>query len=335
MKIFKARGYLQWIIASLRTRSERHVVETDQKTRKWPTHMARLAACLLLATTSQGATLTVPDQYATIQAAVDAAGLEDEVFVRAGVYSENVRLSYSNPYLVLRGEDAETTVIDGSGDTCIEIVAAGHTGSGAISGFTLMNGPDTFGGSCLRLSGDESGSWAITDNIFRDTEECGIIVFNGEVELRDNLFLRCGSRGVFVSSDATVRVINNTFIATGSNGVYAHPQAAYAEVSGNIFAFCRSDYNLSNAANDSGCNLLWALTASAIGGAPTDFEAEPLFCDDLTDNYLLCADSPALPDNQPADATCGLIGAFGAGCAACDPQGHTTSSWGDMKTAYR
>jgi len=334
MKSSEAKIHHFSIVAQAWDDQDRHSPRKDWNSSKYTTYLALLAACLLHAAVGHGATITVPDQYASIQEAVDHAGVGDEVFVRSGVYFENVLLSYRNPYLDLRGEDAATTVINGSGGTCIEVVGIGSTGSASISGLTLTNGPDDFGGSCLRIYGSGEGSWTITNNIFRDTNGSGILVLYDNVALSGNLFLRCASRGVFVSSGATVSIVNNTFVAVAGTGVYAHPQATYAKVSGNIFAYGHLDYSLTNDLFDYGCNLFWSQSSSRCGSAPTDFEADPQFCDYFAENFSLCADSPANPGNQPLDLDCGQIGAFGSACS-CEPQASATATWGSLKNAYR
>jgi hypothetical protein len=56
-------------------------------------------------------TITVPDDYSTIQEAVDAANSGDTIFVRAGTYNETVTIRKDG--LTLTGENQSTTVIDG------------------------------------------------------------------------------------------------------------------------------------------------------------------------------------------------------------------------------
>jgi len=79
-------------------------------------------------------TLTVPDDYPTIQAAVSAAGPEDTVYVRKGMYTENI---FINKSLTLQGEDRETTVIDGGGSGNVVNITASQV---IVSGFNVRNG---------------------------------------------------------------------------------------------------------------------------------------------------------------------------------------------------
>jgi len=68
---------------------------------------------------SSPVTITVPDDFPTIQLAVNAANQGDTVYVRAGTYFENVVLNKS---LSLVGENPKTTIIDGSnGGTVVGI----------------------------------------------------------------------------------------------------------------------------------------------------------------------------------------------------------------------
>jgi parallel beta-helix repeat protein len=78
------------------------------------------------------AVIVVPDDYVTIQAAVDAASAGDTILVRSGVYVENVLVRKA---VALVGEDRELTVVDGWGSTVFRVAAD----SVAISRFTIQN----------------------------------------------------------------------------------------------------------------------------------------------------------------------------------------------------
>jgi plastocyanin len=60
----------------------------------------------------QGTTLRVPDDFPTIQSAVDAAEPGDLVLVGPGVYREAVKVT--TPYLTIRGEDRNRVILEGN-----------------------------------------------------------------------------------------------------------------------------------------------------------------------------------------------------------------------------
>lgn len=82
---------------------------------------------------SSPTTITVPDDYPTIQAAVNAASPGDTVYVKSAVYFENVVV---NKTLSLVGQISTTTIIDGSGiGDVIRVTVEGVN----ITGFTIRN----------------------------------------------------------------------------------------------------------------------------------------------------------------------------------------------------
>src|SRR5690606_686040 len=58
-----------------------------------------------------GATRHVPDDYPTVQSAVDAAQPGDLVLIQPGTYKESV--SVTTPRLVIRGADRNRVILDG------------------------------------------------------------------------------------------------------------------------------------------------------------------------------------------------------------------------------
>jgi parallel beta-helix repeat protein len=77
--------------------------------------------------------IIVPDNYTTIQEAVDNANDNDTVFVRNGTYHEHVGVSKK---VLLIGEDRDTTIIDGNGTGTVVQLGTNVT----ITNFTIRNG---------------------------------------------------------------------------------------------------------------------------------------------------------------------------------------------------
>jgi parallel beta-helix repeat protein len=83
---------------------------------------------------ASGGTIVVPDNYPTIQAALNAAVAADTVFVRSGTYFERIVISKA---VSLIGENKTTTIIDGSMQgTVVEITVSNVK----VCGFTIRNG---------------------------------------------------------------------------------------------------------------------------------------------------------------------------------------------------
>ncbi|MGQ9469197.1 MAG: right-handed parallel beta-helix repeat-containing protein, partial [Nitrososphaerales archaeon] len=56
-------------------------------------------------------TITVPDDYSTIQKAIDIATAGDTIYVKAGIYRENIVV---NKAVLILGEGSNNTVIEGN-----------------------------------------------------------------------------------------------------------------------------------------------------------------------------------------------------------------------------
>lgn len=92
---------------------------------------------------AKAATLYVPDNFATIQAAIAASAVGDVVMVRPGTYVENILI---NKNITVQSTDgAASTVIDGGGLTVVVRIDSSGSSS-VLDGFTITNGNANSGG---------------------------------------------------------------------------------------------------------------------------------------------------------------------------------------------
>lgn len=90
-----------------------------------------VASCTLIVQPIRAnSTITVPDDYSSIQAAIDNASEGDEIFVKIGTYNENLTINKS---ISLIGENKFSTIVVGTGNTACLI----HHDNVNVTGFTF------------------------------------------------------------------------------------------------------------------------------------------------------------------------------------------------------
>lgn len=294
--------------------------------------------------------LAVPDDYPTIQAAINAAEHGMVILVRAGVYVEHVRMKAG---VTLRGE--------GQGKTVILAADPSPTVSGAVGvsleDLSLVNSADggiallARGANGMRLSGCEvvvaaQGTGVACDSAsgltmqalsFRATGpgafalhvqhgECrlsdsriqnmlvGVALAHSEGRVAHNLFVGCDSAAIQLNACPAVVVINNT-VDTCGYGLRA--VASTAEVFNNIIvrsAVCGiwADGGLSCHHND-----LWHNVTDYHGCTPGPgaLAEDPKFVGGIPFDYHLAPASPCIDAGDPLgprdpDGTVADLGAF-------------------------
>jgi parallel beta-helix repeat protein len=94
---------------------------------------------ITVSVTAKSATLVVPDDYATIQAAIDAASEGSTVYVKAGSYHENLNINKS---ISLIGESYHSIFVDGNSSELYRVPCRIHCNNVTVSGFTFSDGWD-------------------------------------------------------------------------------------------------------------------------------------------------------------------------------------------------
>lgn len=100
----------------------------------------RAFAWLVICTASvQAATIIVPDDFASIQDAVDASSNGDDIMVRPGTYHGMVEF-FGKSVVLYSEQGPEVTIIDGMSGGAVVKFRGGEDDSTVLTGFTITNG---------------------------------------------------------------------------------------------------------------------------------------------------------------------------------------------------
>ena len=191
------------------------------------------AALVLLSLPAPGAaaTLNVPADYATIQAAINAASNGDTILVSDGTYTENI--DFKGKAITLKSINGpSTTIIDGGSiDTVVKFIT-NETSSSVIDGFTIRNGLATSnyteGGGIFVAS----ASPTISNNKIINNKACaggGIGLYFSSPTIQKNIISNnaqggcvggTGGGGILIGGASHPQILNNTISnnSMGSDG---------------------------------------------------------------------------------------------------------------------
>ena len=197
--------------------------------------------------------ITVPTNFPTIQAAINEAAEGDTVYVRNGVYKENITLADD---VVLLGQDRKSTIIDGRRKGPVVTAADGAV----ISGFTIRNGRT--GILCKNTRP------VITNNIIIDNKGTGIhalvtlpdivnnVVYRNEwtgiflesvrgtrTSINHNVIMENGYSGIFGAGRTEVLVRNNILMGNKQYGIFLGPDSRKTRIVGNNIYANRLPFN--------------------------------------------------------------------------------------------
>ncbi len=190
-------------------------------------------------------TIVVPDDYSSIQAAINDAAAGSTVFIKKGYYVENPVVEKS---LFLVGEDRETTVLDVTGG--LRVAASNVT----ITGLTLYDGWSgislTAGANYCNISGNKiTGSSygiivdgegnSITGNIFKSIGTSSAIQLNGASNNRvSNNSIESCVEGIQILDGSSNNVITENTIIDCSDMAIRFKHASYNTLTHNSISHC-------------------------------------------------------------------------------------------------
>jgi parallel beta-helix repeat protein len=173
------------------------------------------AVTLILPAQAESRTIVVPDDYSTIQAAVNAASAGDTVYVKEGTYSGTIQISKS---ITLQGASRKTVINDWliNGKAAILITNNNVT----VKGITIDNpSSNTMWNEKRGIHLLGVSNCIIIDNFIANCDYgAGIWLYQASNNLiRDNI-VENGADGISLGLSTNNNVINNTLIGN-SNGI--------------------------------------------------------------------------------------------------------------------
>jgi parallel beta-helix repeat protein len=266
-------------------------------------------------------TIYVPDDYATIQEAIENAKDGDTIFVRSGTYYENVFVVYKNG-ITLRGSGASVTIIDGKGEG--NVVYAYLVTSFTIEGFTIRNSGHTGknpGSTGIHIDPNvfQRGDFYIINNVVQDN--CfGISLWNmrdGNTTVENNII---SNNEVGIQNDGcrTMTIVSNTIVHNKRDGCYEwFGRGSYAFknniIVSNMFGIHSTNRSIrfisyNDVWNNSEGNYVesypgyWDTTPFAPFPGTEEISADPLFIDIANCDYHLSIKSPCMDAGTNEDA---------------------------------
>ena len=207
------------------------------------TRLCAILMAMAMCGLATAATINVPADYTTIQAAIDAASVGDEILVSPGTYMGTgnwVINPHGKPITIRATGTPEETILNGQGHRCVVQCSGAEGADTIIEGFTITGGSSaTSGGgiNCSNSSPTITGC-TITDNTANN--------FGGGIR--------------FSNSSATITscTISANTANYGGGGIYCNsgnPTITDCTISGNIAENGGGIYCYSGSPTITGCTI--------------------------------------------------------------------------------
>ncbi len=188
--------------------------------------------------------LRVPQDYLTIQAAVDASIPGDTVLVSPGTFTELVDF-HGKGITVESTDGPATTIIDGNQAGTVVTISPGPDQAPVLRGFTIRNGSGTFGAG-IETAG---GPALVEGNRVTGNSTCfgAVEATSSTATIRDNVISgnrpNCsggpGGGGVLLRGDGTATVSDNVItgnVSSADGGGIALFAAGSPTITGNVIS---------------------------------------------------------------------------------------------------
>jgi len=158
---------------------------------------------------AESKTIVVPDDYVTIQEAINSANEGDTIYVKKGIYHEN--LGIDKP-VTLMGEDIDSTIIDGNTSQNYRVPININGDNVSVSGFTL-----SYGYAGIQIW--DAKYCNISGNMITNAQY-GIIMADSENNsITGNIFESIGFGCAIKLSYAINNLVNRNFIDSCVEGI--------------------------------------------------------------------------------------------------------------------
>lgn len=283
----------------------------------------------VIVSAASAATIKVPSEYKSIQAAIDRAVAGDTVLVAPGKYTGDLVLKEN---IVLQGAGAGTTTITGTGGGSViegargaviegfTITGSGRKGTIGVTmdaGISGNNAPMTIANN--RITGNNTGIKLyyspsnIINNEVTGSGVYGVYLLYSDSLVENNIITKSASHGIY-NSYSNPEIINNTLFENFS-GIFS--EISRVVVKNNIVAnntsagirwaeFIGGQYRAEPILS---YNLVWGNGENYINVEPGkgDISKDPLFKDLKKGDYHLKNGSPAAKAGEGGT----YLGAFG------------------------
>ncbi len=184
------------------------------------------------------ATITVPGDYATIQTAINAATVGDEIIVSPDTYVENINFGGKN--IILRSTEptntsvVASTIIDGNNAGSVVTFSGSELTICALSGFTITNGYAPKGGGICG-----NGTLATIQNNHTTTNTAYYLSYEGQQDgrggglhdcdgtIQHNTIVGNSARGGGGLANCDALIKNNTISRNAGTGSYSFGGGLY------------------------------------------------------------------------------------------------------------